>query len=248
MAQITKIDVINDAYSQLRISGLTVEPTPEDTSLALNALESMMAEYFSRNICVGYIFEDLPDPNSLTGVELRFKSMMSANLAMRIAADFGKQLPASLTALASAGLSTASQASAIKNIQHTNYPARMPRGSGNATRYDRFNRYYPPTIDVPPDCDTHRIIIGDINDYYEDFSAYLKDGEAISSFTITADAGLTLQASANEDPRITYRVEAVSNATQGNYQQVKIVITTDDGRVNTRLIDFDVQSSDTVGA
>ncbi len=39
-----KVDILNDAYSKIRISGLTVTPTPPDLELSLNRLESMMSE------------------------------------------------------------------------------------------------------------------------------------------------------------------------------------------------------------
>ena len=63
-----KVNIISDAYSKLRISGLTVLPTPEDLELALSRLESMMAELDVRGISIGYNFEDNPDPNSLTNI------------------------------------------------------------------------------------------------------------------------------------------------------------------------------------
>ena len=63
----TKADRINSAYSKLRISGLTVDPSPEDLSLALMTFENMMSELeMGRNICMDYNFEVDPDPNSIT--------------------------------------------------------------------------------------------------------------------------------------------------------------------------------------
>lgn len=246
MAAITKVDVINGAYSRMRISGLTVNPTPEDTQLALTRLEEMMAQF--SNICAGYNFEDDPDPNSLTNVDKGFSSMMKSSLAIRLAADFGKVVPPSLVAEAGSALTSAYQLSAIQKARGVPHPSRMPRGSGNAYPNDRFNRYFPPVSEPPPDCDTNKIFIGDIENYYEDYEAYLDEGEAIASFTISSDAGLNVTASANNDPRIDYTIQAVANSTQGNYQQVKIVITTDAGRIKTRLVDFDVRPNETVGS
>lgn len=248
MTATTKADIINNAYNRLRISGLTVQPTPEDIEVALQRLENMMAMLKSRNICAGYIFEEQPDPNSPTGVGIQFSDMMESNLAIRLAPDFGKEVPGALAAAAQASLATASGVSALNNIREIPYPSRQPRGAGNAYRYNRFSRFFPPTAEPPLGCATNVILLGDIQDYYEDFSAYLSNGEAISSFTITADDGLSLQASANNDPRIDYRIRADNNSTQGTYQQIKIVITTDSGRVETRLIDFDVRSSTTIGS
>lgn len=79
---------------------------------------------------------------------------------------------------------------------------------------------------------------GDINDFTESFADYLID-DVISSFTITPTAGLTIASSTNSTPSIDYRVQASSSSIDA-YQTVTIVVTTDSGRVSTRVIDFEV--------
>jgi hypothetical protein len=64
-----KSDLINGAYSKLRISGLTVDPTPENNDLAIGVLESMVHEYKVRGACMSYNFEDEPDTSSKSGLE-----------------------------------------------------------------------------------------------------------------------------------------------------------------------------------
>ena len=86
----TKIEIINGAYSRMRISGLTAQPTPEDIVKALNRLEDMAEEFDGRNICTGYNFEDDPDVNSLHNMERKFWGPYKAILATRLLADFGK--------------------------------------------------------------------------------------------------------------------------------------------------------------
>lgn len=244
-----KIDVINDAYKQIRISGLTVVPTPEDLELALNRLENMMSEFEgSNNICLEYNFELEPDPNSRTNVTRNFWHMMSTNLAVRLVADFGKQVPPTIMAQASQSLSSAVSVSASESLQQVQYPRRMPRGSGNTLRFNRWRRFQRPQEKAPNSCATNNIVIGDIDDYTESFRAYLNDAETIDSFTITADNALSILSSANNDPVINYSIKAVEDSAQGAYQQVKIVITTSDARVETRFIDFNITSNKTVGA
>ena len=93
----TKIEIINKAYSQGRVSGLTVQPTPEDLSLALNRLESLAAEWADTNLCVGYNFEDSPLPNSLHNIPRKYWGAYESNLMMRLLADFGKEvIPAAI--------------------------------------------------------------------------------------------------------------------------------------------------------
>ena len=75
-SEIFKADIIADAYSQMRISGLTVEPTPEDLELALVRLENMGAEFESRKMSAGYVLEE----NSRPQQSVRRSSSVSSTL------------------------------------------------------------------------------------------------------------------------------------------------------------------------
>jgi hypothetical protein len=243
----TKNDVIKGAYSQMRISGLTVNPSPEDSAIALDRLEDMMSEFESNNICLGFNFTLEPDPSDITNVKRAFNQMMQTNLAIRLIPDFNKVVPATLSALSAATLSNAVGYSAANNIKAVAYPRRMPLGSGNTLRTDDRRRFQAPQLLPPTSCANEFIIIGDVNDFQESYTAYLNANETIASFVITSDTGLDVQSSSNDTPLISYRVLALSNATKGSWQQVKIVVTTSDGRIDTRLINFEIQSNETVG-
>ena len=67
----------------------------------------------------------------------------------------------------------------------------------------------------------------------------------ISSYTIEADTGLTIVSDSNEDPDINYQISAVGNdgISSDALLQVKIIITTDTGRVTTRIINFELITS-----
>ena len=138
---IKKIDIINGAYSQLRISGLTVQATPEDIEVALGRLEDMASEWASIDINVGYFFEDEPDPDSIFGVPRAYKQAFETNLAVNLIPDFTKPVPQELRARASASYST--MLSATAQTCQVQYPSRQPRGSGNTFRYNRWRRFYP---------------------------------------------------------------------------------------------------------
>lgn len=243
----TKADRINSAYSKLRISGLTVDPSPEDLSLALMTFENMMSELeMGRNICMDFNFEVDPDPNSITNVRQMYWNMIDCNLAVRLVPDFNKEIPPILLSQASQSLSTASSISAAENVRMLRAPDRMPIGSGTDLRFNKYQRFNR-TAKIPPqDCATNKIIIDNINDYTESFRAYLGD-ETIASFTIEADDGLTLVSSSNDDPLISYRIRADDNTvSSGTWQQVKIIVTTSTGRIETRFINFGVQPNLTV--
>lgn len=239
-----KVDVINDAYSQLRISGLTVQPTPEDLELALDRLEVMASEWAERNICSNYNFEDEPDPNSITNVKRGYKQAFSTNLALRLLPDFGKEPPMALLSQATQSLSNLSARSAFERVQEVPYPTRMARGSGNTLRYNRWNRFYRNQGNAPNSCKTIWMFIGDVNDYVEHFDAFLDEGEVISSVQPTADDGINIESSSFTDTDYSYRIRISGNneSTQNDVRQLTLVMTTDAGRVETRVITFNISA------
>ena len=229
----TKIDHVNGAYTHLRISGITVNPSGSDVELGLKLLENMMAQLQdSSNLCLGYNFEETPEGTTESGVKRSHHDMIESNLAVNLAPAFNKAIPQTLFSLASSSFSASSSQLAADKARQVLPPERMPRGSGN--RFNRFNRYNYTADQAPNDCDTNKMQDGGVNDYSETFTAYL-DGETISSFTITSD-DLTIVSSSNTDNVVSYRIQA----TKSGYQTVVITITTDSGRIEARTIDFEV--------
>ena len=237
-----KSDIINGAFSEMRISGLTVSPDPRDLELALRRLEQMMAEFQIRGICLGYNFQLTPDPSDETGVELYAQGMMDRNLAVRLIPAFNQTVPQTLFALANGSLSTISTKVHSDRLRQVQPPRRMPTGSG-ANRINRnWRRFETPQVFPPNECATNEITAGEINDYVESFQAYLGT-EAIVSFTIDADTGLTIVSSSNNSPLINYRVKADTGSVNPVFKQVKIVVTTNTGRINEVIVNF--EASDT---
>jgi len=237
----SKIEVVADAYSQLRISGLTVNPKAEEAKLALHRLENMMADYSEgRNLCLGYNFESVPNGGTPTGVSRSHKHMMATNLAVRLIADFNKQVPPSLLNQASAAFSSTSAILARRNTRDVQYPRRMPRGGANSSRFNRWQRYYREEVLPPNECATKVLVKNEINDFEESFSAYL-GAEDIATVTTELSPGISLESISNNTKVVSYRIKAVDVATTGSFQQMSITITTDSGRVENRLINFLIQ-------
>jgi len=238
-----KIDLINGAYSQLRISGLTVMPSPSDIAVALRRLEALANELFIINTCIGYNFEDAPDANSTSGLVPSLWFAVESILAFRLMPDFGKgKAPDPILILnANAGFTLIFNYGVTVPI--TPYPSRQPVGSGNKLYKSKF---YTPTETAPVVCGTNNMIVGDVSDFIEHFDAYLIDTEVITSFTIDVDTGLTLTSSSNTDTDVLYRITATGGSTNDASLKVKIVMTTDDGRITTRLIYFNLTTLETV--
>ena len=229
-----KGDLINKAYSRSRISGMTVQPTPEDISLALDRLESMLAEWFERNICAGYFFEDAPDVNTPHNVPRKYWNAIETSLAMRLLADFGMEPVSSLTKEQRVSFSRLMAATAMP--QETAYPTRQPVGSGNRP-YRRYRNFYPPDDTLPASCEVNKMQVGEIDDFTESFIYYLLDGETVSSYTISAGDGLTIVSDSLTTPVISYQIQADSEKSD---IKVDISVTTSLGRVEKRTIHFEV--------
>ena len=237
MATGLKGDIINGAYSLMRISGLTVNPSPEDLVLALDRLENMAHEFFGLNICTGYFFEDTPDVNTPHNMERKFWFPFEANLAVRLMPDFGKMASPELLKFQQTGYSFLSSNTAIQI--EVPYPSRQPIGAGSSLRFNRLRKYFSPAGVAPIACATVRMFIDDVDDFVEHFDAWLKDGETVTAYTIEADTGLTIVSDSLTTPDIDYRIKAVGNDdSSDSLLQVKIVATTSDSRIVTRVINF----------
>lgn len=233
---VLKSDIINKAYSDLKISGLTTNPTPGEVQLALVELESMAGEFRIRNMDANYNFEDEPDTATVSNIPRSYLNAYAAMLAARLAANFGKTLTPELMAKSNAGCSLLSSGEA--QVNPVGYPSRQARGSGNTFRQYRWRRYYSISNPAPAEDTTNRMVADDIDNFVEHFDSYLDANEVISSFTINADQGLVINSSSNTDRDVNYNIKA-DGSRQGSLR-VKIVITTDAGRVETRLVYFDV--------
>ena len=231
----TKVDFINAAYSRARISGLTVQPTPEDITLALNRLENMAKMWEGLNICTGYKFEDTPLSTTPHNVPRQFWNAYEANLAVWILADFGKGLQPTTTLIMEQKTSFSQLSAQTAKVRQTPYPSRQPRGSN--LRYTTWQRYYIPVEQAPNECATNTMYLGDIDDFTEHFDAYLMSGETIASYTIEAETGLTIVSDSLTSPDVSYRISATGDNAD-SLVKVTIVATTDDSRVTTRIINF----------
>ena len=231
-----KINLTTGPYDRMRISGLTVNPGARENKIALRRLESMAAKWQSKNICAGYNFEDAPDLNSDSGVPLEFQDAFESNLAFWLCTDYGKQPSRTLILEQQSTFSQISSSTAVVN--RVKYPTRQPIGSGNTLRYNRFQKFYRPELTAPTSCATNKMAIGDINDFTEHYEPYLNGTEVISTYTIESDDGLTIQSDSLTSPDIDYRIKAVGG--NSNFLQVKIVATTSTGRIDTRIINFEL--------
>lgn len=235
-----KVNRISEAYSKLRISGLTVLPSAEDLELALTRLENIMSELEgTRNICLNYNFEDAPDPNSVTNIPRWSKEGISSLLATRLIPDFNKMVPPQLSAQAASSISSISGRVMRDKLRQVQYPDRQPIGSGNY-RYPRWARFYRHEILPPNNCSTNPIKVGETKNYTISFCQEMEKNESIIDFSTDVSDGLTIDNEVVIGLDIDYTITAVSTATDGVWQRVRFTVNTDEGRTLMKDVNFEV--------
>ncbi|GAH87456.1 unnamed protein product, partial [marine sediment metagenome] len=190
--------------------------------------------------------EENPATGSKHNLERKHWFAYEANLAVRLTPDFGKEASTALLAQQQASFSFLSSDTAPR--KRTAYPPRMPRGSASLRRTLPWSRFYTPEVTAPLSSKTNIMYIGDRLTFAEPFIAFLDAGETISDYTVEVDTGLTLGATSNDDPLITYIIFAEGASSGGSIGllQVKIVVTTSTGRIETRIINFQLLQSDVI--
>jgi hypothetical protein len=230
----TKIEHIEKAYKRLRISGITVNPSNSDVRDALETLEDMMYTFRSRNICSSYIFEEELDPNTDSGIDPSFNEATADNLAIRMADNFGKNIPQTLAKLARAGLSNWSARTA--QFRQIAPPRRQPKGSGNTFRFINWLRFYRFEDGSPISCDTLELKRDEIDTFTVDFSNYLLNNATIVSAVLEPTKGIEILSESFDDTTVTMECKGVGCGTQS----VLITVTTSTGRVNPETVYFNI--------
>ncbi len=237
----TKADIINDAYSKLRISGITVIPSPENIEKALFRLENYMRELLGYGVDLNYTFEEFPDTSSEHNLPLDVYDAVGWTLAQKLMSDFGKGFNPDPILITQSKAGTSYLFSRI-SIPVVQYPNRMPIGTGNRSCYcsTYYQGYYNPLAEIP--IDAKIIYQGETKDYNEDFNPVIDEGETISTYTITTDDGLTKVSDSESDGIITYRISASDTAYGLN--RVFFTLNMDSGRVLKTKVNFNVKSID----
>jgi hypothetical protein len=196
----TKIQIISDAFNELRINGITTNPDAEDNTFALGRLEDMMSELPD----LGYVFEDTPEFNTFTGLANYANYPIAIALAIRIAPAFGK-IPESM--MRQAGASWSGLMNRIARPTRTAYPDRMPLGMGNRYK-DMFYNFFPPS-ETPP----QGAIVVHKEDKTLGFTMNFVDklnvnsSEVISSYSFEIVNGLILTNDSSSDWAVTFDIE-----------------------------------------
>lgn len=229
-----KSDVINDALSKMKISGITAPPEAEDIQLMVQRLEGILHEFQASGVLLDYNFTDDPDPADFHGLEFYAVQPISSILAFRTLQDFAKNIDPALQLQARAGMDTLSAVSADSKLRQVQFSSRHPRGSGNTQRYIRWRTFYPEVFLSPLDITRIQLITDEVNDYTEDYGDFLERNEELSDVTIAVTTGLRLVSRSITATRVDYRLEALNPEQSNQSERLQITATTTTGRVDIR--------------
>lgn len=232
-----KLDIIKRAFRKLKLSGAGSDPNIPQYFDGLMDLEYMMAEWDKRpSVNTGYNSTgDDADLNEESGLTLGDVNAVSSNLAIKIAADYGLEVPQNVIMEARAGLSDLVKRGAT--IPTVKYNSRIPRGQGNLYRSDyKYQRAF--YNDSPSSSDAEQFNQNDVVNYTVDFTSWLVGNTLASATWESTDnkIGITNQATGTVDTSATLTFSNV-----GVYE-VKVTATDNLGQVTTQTFEFAVNS------
>lgn len=144
---VTKRRIVEDAFGELALAGYVFDLDPAETQAAMRRLDAMMASWDEQGIRLGYA-QGLPSEGDLddeAGIPAHAIEPVTANLAVRIAAGYGKTLSLPTLTAARDGLNRLRNAAAMPRSRQI---PDLPRGAG-AKQWDR--PFLPPASRDPLD-------------------------------------------------------------------------------------------------
>ena len=233
----TKVQLAEDCFNELRINGITSVADNEDIKLFLGRLEDFM---ITLPFDLNYNFEDVPNPNSLSGIPSFANLAVSLSMAVLIAPAYGK-VPESLLRQATAAMSTLQNKLARPN--RVAYPDRQPLGMGNRRTYPNYS-FMPATVNAPTSPDTEQMNIGDIRPFYIDFSDVLFGSSTITTYTHSETSGLVASAFTQSLMKLTFTVEA----RESGFQQMLFTVTSNTGVKVNKALSFNINDTTAIRA
>lgn len=160
----TKKQLIAEALGELQIQGHEFDISPEEEQTALRRMDAMLATWDSKGVRIGYVFPSSPDDADVdadAGIPDGAAEAVIANLAIRLAPGYGKQIQAETRRVASEGYASLMSAAAMPRQQQM--PSSLPQGAGRRTYFTHPGPFF-----CGPDKDPLRIAQGGALDIPQD--------------------------------------------------------------------------------
>lgn len=150
----TKRELIADAFGAFGLANYVFDLTPEQMQDALRRLDSMMGQWETQGVYLGYVLPATPGASDLdddSGIPVQANEAVSLNLARRLAPTIGKALSAETILQAGAAYRALLGKRGVQRMPEMQMPANMPSGAGNKGWRDRDPFLVPPSDEVPPE-------------------------------------------------------------------------------------------------
>lgn len=131
--EITKNDIVKRAAEELRISGITVNVTPEEATSFLGRLDELAASLAQDGLDAGYLFPDeygQSDPNEDSGLELWMVRPFAMLLANDAASSYGPEKAMAVNQV-KVDQAMDTLANGLVEIAGSKYPDTLPVGASN---------------------------------------------------------------------------------------------------------------------
>ena len=147
-----KRDIVEQALEEIGIASYAFDLSSEQMEAGLRRLDTMMAEWNSRGIRLGYPLPSSPKSSDLdqeTGVPDAAIEAMVLNLACRIAPQYGRVVSTDTKVFARSALNSL-YARAAQPVE-MQLPETMPLGAGASNNYQQFVTPPEDTLDAGSD-------------------------------------------------------------------------------------------------
>ena len=142
---------MREAFAELALAGYVFELDPEELQTGLRRLDSMMATWDAKGVRLGYPLAISPGDSDLqqdSGLPLAAVEAVYLNLAIRLAAGFGKTMKPSTIVTARQDYDALLRP--LTQPLATQLPGGMPLGAGNSRARGGLRPAFTPTPDTSP--------------------------------------------------------------------------------------------------
>lgn len=187
--QITKGDLINGAYTILMISGITVNPSASDISIALDSADDLAGQLLNGGLDIGWQYPSAygaSTQNDTSGLSFATAGAFKKILAVELLPIFGKPASPELSKLYNDAMRTIEKY--CVSVPEAQFPSTLPVGSGSEYgMYD--NKFsYTPLVNN----DAIYVYKDDILNVDHDFSSWLIDASLSTVTWTTENSNLTI--------------------------------------------------------
>lgn len=217
--QITKGDLVNRALSIIRISGIVIDPSPEEVSLSLQEADDLGSELVGRGLAINWqspLEYGSSDPADNSGLVPAIAGGFSSVLALRLLDLFGKPVTQTLMMRAEQGHRSLEHYGVRRMSAYM--PSTLPRGSGN-TGVDQYdNQFYK----VPP-ASGETALVGESRLVTYDFSDWLLDETLMSVVWSVIDGNISITDDIIDDTET--KAQALVAFSQPDRARIKLTAT-----------------------